>query len=347
MARKTKAEVTAEARLESQLRARTKDKQETDKKYRALQDDLSQLERAYADALNIMGSKPQVYKLKPLKPRGHGSATCFALLSDVHCDEIVPKHKVNGLNEHNPSISKRRVDRFFALLLKFLRVERQESQIDQLVLWLGGDMFTSSESHGTPVAMDTMDAVEYAKALIASGITFLREQEPNLSIHIVCSCGNHSRKETGKPVNQAREQELSLEFIMYHALRAQFASDPLMTWQIDRSYMSYVKVYDKTIRFCHGHLGFRYNMGLGGLHGPLWKVISQTWNNQVDADLTCVGHWHSYTPAALARPYICNGSTIGVSPYSLNFGAEPPAQAFFLMHSRYGLVGQRPLFVDL
>jgi hypothetical protein len=62
-----------------------------------------------------------------------------------------------------------------------------------------------------------------------------------------------------------------------------------VTWQIDRSYHSYLSCYDKTIRFCHGHLGFRYNQGLGGLHGPLWKVISQVWDNMIPADLTITG----------------------------------------------------------
>jgi hypothetical protein len=114
----------------------------------------------------------------------------FALLSDVHCDEIVPKHKVNNLNEHNPEISKRRIARFFGLLIKFLRIERHECDVDRLVLWLGGDMFTSSESHGTPVAMDTMDAVEFAKEMIVSGIKFILEEEPKLQVHVVCSVGN-------------------------------------------------------------------------------------------------------------------------------------------------------------
>jgi hypothetical protein len=82
------------------------------------------------------------------------------------------------------------------------------------------------------------------------------------------------------------------------------------------------------------------------VHGPLWKVISQKWDKQLKADVTCTGHYHTYTPAAIARSYIVNGSTIGATPYSLNFGYEQPAQAFFLIHSKYGIVGQKPLLVD-
>ena len=49
----------------------------------------------------------------------------------------------------------------------------------------------------------------------------------------------------------------------------------------------------------------------------------------------------------LARSYTVNGSLIGATPYSLSYGYEDPAQAYFLVHSKYGIVGQRPLFVDI
>jgi len=347
MARKSKAEVTAEARLESQLRAKQRDKQDVDKKYRALQDDNAKLEKALADALQIMNTKPNVFKIKPQTQKSHGTSTVVALASDWHVDEIVPKHKVNYLNEHNPDIAKRRAIKFFDLLVRFIRVEREETHIDQLVLWLGGDFYTSSESHGTPVAFDTMTAAMFAQDLLVSGIKFILEQEPELKIHLVGSVGNHSRMDKKSNVNIPREQELSIEWMMYHSIKQIFEGTPNITVQLDSSYHSYVQVYDKTIRFNHGHLGWRYNQGLGGVHGPLWKAISQVWDNQISADLTCTGHYHSWTPASLARPYMVNGSNIGVSPYGANYGYEQPAQMFFLIHSKYGIVGQRPLLVDI
>ena len=105
-------------------------------------------------------------------------------------------------------------------------------------------------------------------------------------------------------------------------------------------------MYEKVLRFNHGHLGWRYNDGLGGVHGPLWKVITQKWDKQIKADLTICGHYHTYTPAARGRGYIVNGSTIGAAPYGIHFGFEDPAQAFFLIHNKYGVVGQRPLLVN-
>lgn len=344
----TKPNVKAEARLESQLRAKSNALKQTDKKYKALQDELEKSQNALESALKVMAYKPAIFDIKTTPSTKSGQATAFMLLSDIHCDELIPKHKVNGLNEHNPDISKRRVATVFERCLRFIRVDRQETNIDNLVIWLGGDFFTSSTMHDASVAFPPIVAVMFAQDLIVSGLTFLLQNEPKLTIHVVCSVGNHSRLSgSAKPVNVSSEQEHSLEWMMYHAVKAQFSAEKRITFQLDNSYHSYLKVYEKTVRFNHGHIGWRYNDGLGGVHGPAWKVITQKWDKQIKADLTCMGHYHTYTPSALSRAYIINGSTVGVSPYSLSFGYEPPAQAYFLVHSKYGIVGQRPLFAEV
>lgn len=343
----TKPNVKAEARLESQLRAKSKALQITDKKYKILQDELEKANTALSEALQVMAYVPTIYKMKATPTSKSGSATAFLLLSDVHCDELIPKHKVNGLNEHNPDISKNRVATIFDRFLRFIRVDRQETNVDDAVVWLGGDFFTSSTMHDASCAFPPIVAVMFAQDLIVSGLTFLLQNEPKLKLHVVCSVGNHSRLSgSSKPVNVSSEQEHSLEWMMYHAVKAQFASEKRVTFQLDNSYHSYLQCYGKTIRFNHGHQGWRYQDGMGGVHGPLWKVISQRWDKQIRADLTCCGHYHTYTPAAIGRSYIVNGSTVGPSAYSLSFGAEPPVQAYFLVHSKYGIVGQRPLFAE-
>lgn len=342
--KKTAKVIGQEARLEARLRDVGNQKGEVERKYKSMQDEVTRLQKALDGALEITSRTPKSFKIAAPKNTKNGAATAVALLSDVHCEEVVTLSKVNGLNEHNPEISKKRVSKFFELVVKFIRVDHQESNVDNLVLWLGGDFFTNN-MHDAPVAMPSIIAAMYAEDMLVSGIKYLLEQEPGLKIHIVGSVGNHSRQLTQKPVNQAMEQEQSFEWMMYHHIKAYFKSEKRVSWTLENSYMSYVQVYDKTIRFCHGHLGWRYNDGLGGVHGPLWKVISQKWDKQKKADLTVCGHYHTLTPAALARPYIVNGSTIGVTPYGMSFGYEEPAQMYFLVHDKFGIVNQRPLFV--
>lgn len=343
----TKPNIKAAARLESQLRAKSNALKQTDKKYKALQDELHKAEFALHNALQVMSYKPTIHEMKPSKTTKSGQATAFLLLSDVHCDEVIPSHKVNGLNRHNPDISKARVATIFDRFLRFIRVDRQETSVTDVVVWLGGDFFTSSTMHDASVAFPPIVAVMFAQDLIVSGLTFLLQNEEKIRVHVIGSVGNHSRLSgSSKPVNQSSEQEHSLEWMMYHAVKTHFSNESRITFQLDNSYHTYFKCYNKVIRFNHGHIGWRYNDGLGGVHGPAWKVITQKWDKQIRADLTCMGHYHTYTPSALARAYIINGSTVGVSPYSISFGAEPACQAYFLVHSKYGIVGQRPLFAE-
>lgn len=347
MASKSKSQLGAEARLESQLRAKSNQHKETDKKYKLLQDELEKTQKALAQALEVTSHKPVITTItsKPASNEGEGTAVVCA--SDWHIDELVPKHKVNGLNEYTPEIAKRRAFKFFELALRFLRVDRNETRINNMVLWLGGDFFTSSTMHDATCAYPPVIATMVAQDLLCSGIQFLLTNEPKLKIHIVGSVGNHSRLSgSAKPVNQACEQELSLEWMMYHAIKQHFRHEPRISVQLDNSYNSYVTVYNKVIRFAHGHMGWRYSDGMGGVHGPFWKYITQRADKQLKADLSVAGHYHTYTPAARGRSYTVNGSLIGATPYSMNFGYEDPVQAYFLVHSKYGIVGQRPMFVD-
>ena len=190
MAKKPVVDVKVEARLESQLRAKQLEVQNTDKKYRALQDELEKSQVALASALKVMAYTPTIYEMKPSVNVKKGNATAFLLLSDIHCDELVPKHKVNGLNEHNPDISRKRVATIFDRCLRFIRVDRHETNVDNLVVWLGGDFFTSSSMHDASCAFPPIIAVMLAQDLIVSGLTFLLKNETKLTIHVVCSVGN-------------------------------------------------------------------------------------------------------------------------------------------------------------
>ena len=346
--KKTAKTIDTEAKLEAQIRAKGHSHKELDRKYKSTQDELAKTQKALELALQVMRHQPSVTKINAHVTAKNGSATVVAMASDWHIDELIPKNKVNGLNEYTPAIAKKRALKFFELLVRFIRIDRHETQVENLVLWLGGDFFTSSTMHDAPCAYPPVVAAMVAQDLLMSGIQFLLHAEPKLKIHIVGSVGNHSRLSgSSQPVNVAIEQELSLEWMMYHAIKSQLASESRVTVQLDNSYNSYVKVYGKTIRFAHGHQGWRYNDGLGGVHGPYWKYITQKADKQVQANMSVCGHYHTYTPAAQGRCYTVNGSLIGATPYSLAYGFEEPCQGYFLVHSKYGIVGQRPLFVDI
>ena len=323
-----------------------KEQRTVKQKYEHSLDELDKTKKALSQALQLTDYTPRPFPIT-LKEGGQREATAVAKWSDWHSDEIVEPSKVSYLNEINPDIAKRRAARAAELLVRFIRTDRAESIINNLILWLGGDFFTSSEMHDAKVAFEPVVAAMYAEDLIVSGIKFILENEPNLKIQIVGSVGNHSRiAGSSQKVNQATEQERSLEWFIYHAIRKQFKGVENVNFVLENGYQTYIPVYGKNHRFNHGHLGWSYRDGLGGVHGPLWKVISQKWNNQIMAVHTDCGHLHTYTPSAPGRPYSVNGSLIGLSAYSMHFGFEEPIQAYHLIHSEYGIVNQRPMLVD-
>ena len=75
MVTKTKKVLTAEARLESQLRAKSNEHSEQAKKYKMLQDQLQKSQRALADAVEIKGYKPKVRIIKASKTGTKGEGT--------------------------------------------------------------------------------------------------------------------------------------------------------------------------------------------------------------------------------------------------------------------------------
>jgi hypothetical protein len=64
-----------------------------------------------------------------------------------------------------------------------------------------------------------------------------------------------------------------------------------------------------------------------------------------DYDVLCVGHWHQYIHL---RRLIVNGSLKGYDEYAYsgNFGFEPPTQALWITHPRYGITVSMPVYCE-
>jgi hypothetical protein len=159
-------------------------------------------------------------------------------------------------------------------------------------------------------------------------------------IVIVTSDGNHGR--TTEKIRVATRTEHSYEHALYLQLADDLRDEPRVSMTVSRSQLTYVPIYDQTIRFTHGD-AVRFGGGVGGITIPINKAIAQ-WDQSVRADLTCMGHWHQLTWGSRV---VVNGSLIGFSPYSvaIKAGFEPARQAFFLLDSRRGICQQTPLWV--
>lgn len=275
--------------------------------------------------------------------RSSRSATQVLCCSDWHVEEIVDPAKVNGLNEYNLDVADARIDRLVSGFLWTHELHRQKFEIRHIVLWLGGDLISG---HIHPELMSTTElhpseAVLWLMERIVAAVDEILASTDVERVIIPCTPGNHGR--TTEKMRVATSAENSFEWMLYQFLALHYKSEPRVEVYAPKASILYVDVYDTTLRFMHGH-EIQYGSGVGGISIPLNKFIARA-DTSRSADMTCIGHWHSYSPG---RRSIVNGSLIGYNAYaaSRGFEFERPQQASFLIDSQHGVCMQTPIWVD-
>lgn len=310
-----------------------------DKKYNVALKEITSLQNHLETVLSVKDSI-STYEIKAGTKSG-GEAVAFAIASDWHVEENVKPETVNGSNEYNMSIAKRRAEKFFQHTLQLLQKEQQSVKIDTLVIALLGDFF-SGNIHDELLAsceVGPQDAMMFAQNLIASGIQFLLDNS-KLNLVIPCSVGNHSRMT--KKIHISDEHGMSLEWAMYNFLAIHFKGNKRVKFVLSRSYHTYLDVYGYKVRFHHGH-AVNFGGGLGGLTIPMIKAINR-WDNDQKAYLSVCGHFHQKMDG---ERFIVNGSLIGDSPYGKRLGfTGRPEQVFFLIDKKRGKTIVCPILVE-
>ena len=138
--------------------------------------------------------------------------------------------------------------------------------------------------------------------------------------------GNHDRPT--RKVRYATNPRNSYGYLLSRMLMRHFEGHPIVRVHAPLSDVSYAQVFDQTIRMMHGHQ-IGYQGGVGGITIPLKKWLMRQEKGR-RADLTLLGHFHTYTNGP---GFLVNGSNKGYDTFALNKGYEyePPKQAFCLI----------------
>lgn len=311
------------------------------KKYRELLSQVERLEREL-EAVHQLGDAAETHIIRPRERSKTSEATAIVLASDWHYEERVLRQTVNNLNAYSLKIADRRIERFWQGVFRLWQITSRDVKIDNIVLALLGD-FVSSNIHEELLETCQLLPIEAALAVqerLIAGIDFLLARTP-CTLVVPCHSGNHAR--LTKKQRHATESGNSLEWYLYHNLAHHFRNQKRVKFVISGGYHSYLKVYDFTLRFHHGH-DIRFQGGVGGLYIPANKAIAQ-WNKARWADMDFFGHFHQYRDAS---NFICNGSLIGFSPYALSIKGEyePPRQVFCLLDKKRGKTITAPILVE-
>ncbi len=293
---------------------------------------IEELEKEKED-LFLVKKTIQTFEIQTKKVgEGKSEAVAFMVASDWHVEEPVVPAQVNDMNEYNLAISKARSEKFFQNGLRLIQIFQKDTKIKQLVMPLLGDFITNSihEDLAESNLLLPGEAAWLAQQYLVSGIEFILKNS-DLDILLVCHSGNHGRMT--QKMHVSTEAGNSLEIYMYKNMAEYFSKQPRVKFLVAEGLMSYVKVYDYTIRFLHGH-SIKFNGGIGGITVPVRKAISQ-WNKIRKADLTVFGHFHQMFDG---NDFLVNGSLIGYNNFALSIKAdyEKPRQGFFLISNYQG-----------
>jgi hypothetical protein len=317
----------------------------SNRRYKDALDEIDRLNRELA-ATAMIGKHARGRKPIEITPKhgGKGEATPVICANDWHLEERVERAAVNGVNEFNLEVAKKRITRFWQTAASLVDMCKSRSRIDTIIVNLMGD-FISGYLHDELAASNELtpaEAVLLAYDYLVDGIEFLRKETKAKRIIVPCVCGNHGR--FTKKMWAKLGPGVNFEYLLYAMIDKWFrAHTKSVEVMLPTGDMTYIKVYGRTIRVMHGD-AIRYAGGIGGVHIPLRKALD-VWNSQVRADYNYLGHWHS---DMTGEDYRMSGSLIGYSEWSLRIKARyrKPSQAFEIQHPRYDSTANFPIILE-
>lgn len=264
------------------------------------------------------------------------------LCSDWHCGGVVKPGHVSGLNEFDLGIFHTRAAALFRNALKVIEMARSTVDVQQMVLWLGGDLIDNQlhpDQAQTQELTPTQQIVECERAIV-SGLDYLLREAGLDRIIVPCSVGNHGRTTTKQQSNAAQN---SYEWLMYQSLRRHYRDEPRIEWHVDDGNILYLDVLGHKLRFHHGD-AIKYGGGVGGITIPMNKWIYRQ-DVGIRANHTFLGHFHTLT---VGGSFSVNGSLIGATPYSIKLGFPPerPQQLMRFIDSDRGFTLSAPILAD-
>ena len=295
---------------------------------------------------DIEHATPPKWTLSPPKDSGSpGVPTLF--LSDLHWGERVFPAQINGVNEFNLDIARRRLKYTVDTAVSLLRILDREMRYPGIVVPLGGDMI-SGNLHDELKATNQINSMPSVMDLwghLETGLLHLADTFG--AVFVPCVSGNHGR-DTHKTWAKDRHHT-SFDWLLYRILAKRFDNDPRFTFFVPDGIDALFKIYDVRYLLTHGD-----NLGRGGdgIIGHIGNVMrgdskKRSRNAQIDMsyDVMLHGHYHTYSHATRV---IGNGSLKGLDEFAFvnNFGFERPQQAMWITHIRNGITYRMPVFCD-
>lgn len=302
----------------------------------ALERELSIAEQRVAALEHLADHEPRAF-FPPSPPLGTRRGTLVLLCSDWHVGETVESEAVGGRNRYTPDVAAKRVDKLIEgarwLIESWRGPKGYGWSLDELVIWLGGDLITGAihDDLAETNSLSPLQEMALARDLSIHLIESLSKHPGIRRVRVPTSRGNHGRDTPKRRIQSGYKR--SYEQAAYIDLAKRYEGHRRVEVLVSKDSFQRLDVYRTRLRFHHGDcIGF--GGGVGGLTIPLRKAIAE-WNKTAWADVTCLGHWHQFLDLPDA---VVNNCLIGWGAYAQEIKAPyaPASQVAFLVDEKWG-----------
>lgn len=289
---------------------------------------------------------PPAWVVKPPKGQEGAPGVPTLFLSDIHAGEVVQPSQVSGVNSYNLTILRQRMKHTITTAVHLCSILDSKMRYPGIVVPLGGDM-VSGDIHEELVATNELPTIPVVLELyeyLTQAIVTLLEHFP--AVFLPCVSGNHGRNT--KKMWAKNRNHTSFDWLLYQILAKRFQNEPRVTFYVPAASDALYRVYNVRYLLTHGDQ-FRGGDGIIGPLGPIFRGTQKKLaRNQAvgqDFEVAIMGHWHQYIHT---ERVIVNGSMKGYDEYAAqsNFGFEPPRQALWITHPRYGINWRMPVLCE-
>lgn len=305
------------------------------------------IEQFGLEAINKHYEPTVRWKVNNKPPSAPGTPMLF--ISDWHRGEVVEPEQVFRSNVYNSEIARKRLRRVVETTVTLLKKHMAHPSYPGIVLVLGGDLINGSlheESDAGNDELPLLQALEGSKD-IADAVKFLSENFSEVKIYGVP--GNHGRLTRRSWAKFYAHQ--NLDWLLYQMAKGHTAGLRNVEWNVPPVRDLTFSVEGRRFRLTHGDQ-FKGGDGMIGALGPIIRgdarkrvSASMMPGNPEQYDTMLVGHYHQLV---MMPRVIVNGSIKGYDEFALSIGApwEPPQQALWTVHPRYGINWMLPVIAD-
>jgi hypothetical protein len=275
---------------------------------------------------------------------------------------------------YDAAVGAERLHNYAQRVVEITEVRRSASRVDDLRLYLGGDMVEGEYGNYPSQPYDTESSVirqamreapDIFEAMIYYFLRYFRK------IHIIGVPGNHGR---GASYKQTRHNETNWDRVFYWNLHDRIlGSDVKATQPCECGSKKYYKnccgkdmhkrvTFDipegdqfwALDRIWHwGNLIVHGDQIRGWAGIPFYGVQKKShgWSDSMpkDWDNLLFGHFHTYASGTINyRRWFCNGTTESSNTYALEAlaSAGPPSQRLLFMTEKNGVISDHQIFLE-